>query len=52
MTIYEVLEIANYNLNENNMSFAAIIGADQVKQVMKQLEEGKGLYDEFEEEED
>lgn len=52
MTIYEMLEIANYNLNESDASFSSIIGANQVEQVMKQLEEGKGLHDEFEEEED
>ena len=48
ITIIEVLKNANYNL-QNNGSIGLMIGKEQLKNAMEQIEVGKGLYDEFEE---
>ena len=48
LTIMEVLQNANYNL-QNNGSLGLMIGMDQLKNAMDQLEAGKELYDKFEE---
>ena len=48
LTIMEVLQNANYNL-QNNGSLGLMIGKEQLKNAMDQLEAGKELYDEFEE---
>lgn len=47
MTIFEVLQNAHYNLNENG-EIGRLMGMDQFNNAMEQLEDGKSLYDEFE----
>ena len=47
MTIFEVLQNAHYNLNENG-EIGRLIGMEQFNNAMEQLEEGKDLQDEFE----
>lgn len=49
MTIFGVLKNAQYNLNNNGM-LGLIIAKEQLNNAIKQLESGKELYDEFEEE--
>ena len=51
MTIWEVLQNAHYNLNENG-ELGRLIGMEQFNNAMEQLEEGKDLFDEFDDEED
>ena len=51
MTIYEVLQSAHINLTENGQ-IGLLIGREQLNNAMKQLEEGKDLHDEFDDEED
>lgn len=47
MTIFEVLQNAHYNLNENGV-IGELIGMEQFNNAMEQLEDGKDLQDEFE----
>lgn len=48
MTIYEVLLNAQYNLCEAKIPFQIAIGKEQLNNAIEQIENGKGLYDEFE----
>ena len=48
LTIMEVLQNANYNL-QNNGSLGLMIAKEQLKNAMDELEAGKGLYDKFDE---
>lgn len=50
ITIMEVLQNAQYNLN-NNGAFGYEIAKQQLNNAIEKLEKGKELYDEFEEEE-
>lgn len=49
MTILEVLQNARYNLCEGKIPFQIEIGKQQLNNAMDQLESGKSLDDEFEE---
>jgi len=49
MTIYEVLESARLNLNENG-AFGALFAKEQLDNAMTFLENGYNLNDEFDEE--
>jgi len=49
MTIYELLESAQYSLNENG-KIGAMVAKQQLNKAMEQIENGKELHDEFEEE--
>lgn len=49
LTIMEVLQNANYNL-QNNGPIGLAIGKEQLKNAVEALENGKTLDDEFEEE--
>lgn len=49
MTIYEVLLNAQYNLCEATIPLQIRIGKEQLNNVIEQLDNGKGLDDEFEE---
>lgn len=51
MTIYEVLLNAQYNLCEAKISLQIEIGKQQLNNAMEQLDLGKGLEDEFDEDE-
>lgn len=46
MTIFEVLQNADYNINVNG-GFATLIGKEQLKNAMNLLEQGYQLEDEF-----
>ncbi len=48
VTIMEVLQNAQYNLN-NNGYIGLAIAKEQLNNAIEQIENGKGLYDEFEE---
>lgn len=48
MKIFEVLQNAHYNFNENGL-IGTVIGKQQFNNAMRQLEKGKDLHDEFEE---
>jgi diacylglycerol kinase len=50
VTIFEVLQNAQYNLR-NNGSIGLVIGMEQLNNAIEQIEAGKGLGDEFEEDE-
>jgi len=50
MTIYDVLLNAQYNLCEAKMPFQIEIGKQQLNNAIKQIESGKTLDDEFDEE--
>lgn len=52
MTIYEVLLNAQYNLCEAKMPFQIEIGKQQLNNAIEQIDNGKTLEDEFEEEEE
>lgn len=52
LTIYEVLLNAQYNICEANIPFQIAIGKEQLNNAIKQIEEGKGLNDKFEEADD
>lgn len=49
MTIYDVLENALYNI-KNNGDLGVKLGAVQLENAIKRIDEGKDLHDEFEEE--
>jgi|GEM_PF-6928202 len=47
-TLYDLITSANYNIQENG-TIGMMIGKEQLKQVVKEIESGKELYDELEE---
>lgn len=51
MTILEVLQSAQYNLNENG-PIGVTVAKQQLNNALEQIEEGKDLYDKFTNKED
>ena len=48
MSILEILQNAQYNLNFNG-EIGAMLAREQLDNAIKQLEDGKGIYDKYEE---